>query len=132
LLTRVEAAFRAMKSPLPERAVFHQLEKRTQTHIFLYVLAYHLLVAIAKPFLDRGMHTSWWTLRQQLSTHRVVTAVLPTGNGKVLKIRKGTTPEPVRKEIYSTLKIPLQVMMPRRSWEEISAWRLNEISSRSK
>jgi hypothetical protein len=62
----------------------------------------------------------------------VVTAVLPTGNGKVLKIRKGTTPEPVRKEIYSTLKIPLQVMMPRRSWEEISAWRLNEISSRSK
>ena len=45
LLTRVEAAFRAMKSPLAERPIFHHLEHRTQTHIFLCVLAYHLLVA---------------------------------------------------------------------------------------
>ena len=51
LLTRVEAAFRAMKSPLGERPIFHHLEKRTQTHIFLCVLAYHLLVAIEKRFL---------------------------------------------------------------------------------
>ena len=78
LLTRVEAAFRAMKSPLLERPIFHHLEKRTQTHIFLCVLAYHLLVAIEKRFLDRGVHTSWWTLRAQLSTHQVVTVVLPT------------------------------------------------------
>jgi len=28
-----------------------------QTHIFLYVLAYHLLVAIEKRFLDRVVHT---------------------------------------------------------------------------
>ncbi|MDI6773688.1 MAG: IS1634 family transposase, partial [bacterium] len=70
LLTRVEAAFRAMKSPLMERPIFHHLEHRTQTHIFLCVLAYHLLVAIEKRFLDRGIHTSWWTLRQELSTHQ--------------------------------------------------------------
>ena len=46
LLTRVERAFRDMKTPLMERPIFHQLEHRTQTHIFLCVLAYHLLVAI--------------------------------------------------------------------------------------
>ena len=67
-----------MKSPLMERPIFHHLENRTQTHIFLCVLAYHLLVSIEKRFLDRGVHTSWWTLRQQLSTHQVVTVVLPT------------------------------------------------------
>jgi hypothetical protein len=39
LLTRVEAAFRAMKSPLLERPIFHHLQDRTQTHIFLCVLA---------------------------------------------------------------------------------------------
>ena len=66
------------------------------------------------------MHTSWWTLRQQLSTHQVVTAVLPTGNGKVLKIRKGTTPEPIHRDIYSTLKIPIEVMKPVKRWEEIT------------
>jgi transposase len=118
LLTRVEAAFRAMKSPLMERPIFHHLDKRTQTHIFLCVLAYHLLVAVEKRFLDRAIHTSWWTLRQQLSTHQVVTVVLPSRDGRVLKIRKGTTPEPTHRDIYSTLKIPAEVMKPVKSWHE--------------
>jgi transposase len=120
LLTRVEAAFRAMKSPLMERPIFHHLETRTQTHIFLCVLAYHLLVAVEKRFLDRGVRTSWWTLRQQLSTHQVVTVVLPTKDGRVLKIRKGTSPEPIHREIYSTLKIPMEVMKPVKTWSEPS------------
>ena len=120
LLTRVEAAFRAMKSPLQERPIFHHLQDRTQTHIFLCVLAYHLLVAIEKRFLERDIHTSWSTLRQQLSTHQVVTIVLPTLEGKILKIRKATTPEPVHKEIYATLKIPLEVMKPVKTWHEPS------------
>ena len=120
LLTRVEAAFRAMKSPLAERPIFHHLEHRTQTHIFLCVLAYHLLVAIEKRFLDQGGHTSWWTLRQQLSTHQVITVVLPTADGPVLKIRKATTPEPIHREIYSTLRIPTEIIKPRRTWHEAS------------
>ncbi len=116
LLTRVEAAFRAMKSPLGERPIFHHLEKRTQTHIFLCVLAYHLLVAIEKRFLDQDVHTSWWTLREQLSTHQVLTVVLPAADGNVLKIRKATTPEAIHREIYSTLKISAEVMRPVKSW----------------
>jgi hypothetical protein len=118
LLTRVVAAFGAMKSPLTERPIFHHLEHRTQTHIFLCVLAYHLLAAIEKRFLDAGIYTFWWTLRQQLSTHQVVTAVLPAGNGKILKIRKDTTPEPVHKAIYATLRIPLEVIKPARTWHD--------------
>ncbi|MGD1103240.1 MAG: IS1634 family transposase, partial [Terriglobia bacterium] len=120
LLTRVEAAFRAMKSPLAERPIFHHLERRTPTHLFLCVLAYHLLVAIEKRFLDAGVHTSWWTLRQQLSTHQVVTVVLPTGDGRALKIRKGTTPEPVHRNIYSTLQVPTEVMRPVKTWHDLS------------
>lgn len=118
LLTRVEAAFRAMKSPLLERPIFHQLEHRTQTHIFLCVLAYHLLVAIEKRFLDQGIHTSWWNLRQELSTHQAGTVVLPTPSGKILKIRKGGTPEARHREIYKTLGIPLEVMKPVKTWHE--------------
>ena len=121
LLTRVEAAFRAMKSPLLERPIFHHLQHRTQTHIFLCVLAYHLLVAIEKRFLERDIHTSWWTLRQQLSTHQVITVVLPTADGRILKIRKATTPEPAHKEIYDVLRIPQEVMKPVRSWQEAPA-----------
>ncbi len=116
LLTRVEAAFRAMKSPLMERPIFHHLEQRVQTHIFLCVLAYHLLVAIEKRCLDHGWHTSWATLREQLSTHQVTTLVLPAIDGRILKIRKASTPEEIHREIYRVLQIPDQVMNPVKTW----------------
>ena len=120
LLTRVEAAFRSMKSPLMERPIFHHLKRRTQTHIFLCILAYHLLAAIEKRFLDQGIHTSWWSIRQQLSTHQVATIVLPTSNGMVLRIRKGGAPEPNQKKIYEILNIPCQVMKPIKTWHEVA------------
>jgi hypothetical protein len=116
LLTRVEAAFRAMKSPLMERPIFHHLQHRVQTHIFLCVLAYHLLVAIEKRFLDQGVHTSWATLREQLATHHVVTVVLPATNGQTLRIRKSSTPEPIHYEIYRILRIPPEIMKPLKTW----------------
>ena len=116
LLTRVEDAFRDMKSPLLERPIFHHLQHRVQTHIFLCVLAYHLLVAIEKRFLDQGIHTSWATLRAQLSTHQVQTIVLPATNGQTLRIRKASTPEAIHREIYRTLQIPHEVMKPVRTW----------------
>jgi len=116
LLTRVEAAFRALKSPLMERPIFHHLEHRVQTHIFLCVLAYHLLVAIEKRCLDHGWHTSWATLREQLSTHQVATVVLPAIDGRILKIRKASTPDDVHREIYRVLQIPHEVMKPVKTW----------------
>ena len=121
LLTRVEDAFRDTKSPLMERPIFHHLENRTQTHIFLCVLAYHLLAAIEHRFLQQGVHTSWWTLRQELSTHQVVTVVLPTTDGRVLRIRKATVPEPPHREIYATLAIPMEVMKPVKTWHRVTA-----------
>jgi len=116
LLTRVEAAFRAMKSPLLERPIFHHREHRVQTHIFLCVLAYHLLVAIEKRFLDQGVHTSWATLREQLSTHHVLTVVLPSTNGRTLRIRKSSTPEAIHRELYRILQIPSEVMKLVKIW----------------
>jgi len=117
LLTRVEAALRAMPSPLMERPLCHHLQRRTETPIFLCILAYHLLVALEKKFLDQGTHTSWWSLRQQLSTHQSVTVGLPTGNGQTVKMRTGTTPEPTHRAIYATLGIPMEVMQPK-IWHE--------------
>jgi hypothetical protein len=55
-----------------ERPIFHYLEQRVQTHIFLCLLAHHLLVTI----------------------------VLPTVNGPVVPIRKGTTPDREQRQIY--------------------------------
>jgi transposase len=120
LLTRVEAAFRAMKSPLCERPIFHHLERRVETHIFLCVLAYHLLVCIERAFLEQGVHTSWETLRSQLSTHQVVTVRLPTTDGRTLTIRRDTRPEQIHRDIYRVLRVPERILSPIKRWTQNS------------
>jgi transposase len=116
LLTRAEAAFRTLKSPLGERPVFHHKEGRVEAHIFLCVLSYHLLISIEKTLVNQGVHTSWATARETLKTHQVNTIVLPTDGGLVLRIRKGTTPEPAHRELYAKLGIEPEVIRPRKTW----------------
>jgi transposase len=118
LLTRIESAFRDLKGPLSERPIFHQTEKRVETHIFICVLAYHLLVAIEKMFRDRGVYISWEAAKKDLRTHQVVTTKLPTKRGRFLEIRKATKPEAVHTAIYKLLQISEQVMAPKRTWTE--------------
>jgi transposase len=116
LLSRAEDAFRDMKTPLAERPIFHQLLHRVESHVFLCVLAFHLLVAIEKTLLDNGVHSSWATVRDTLKTHQVSTVVLPAKNGRCLRIRMAATPEPEVKHLYECLHISAKVMQPKRSW----------------
>ena len=48
----------------------------------------------------------------------MATIVLPTTGGRVLTVRKATTPEPVHREIYATLRIPAEVMKPVKTWQD--------------
>jgi transposase len=116
-LTRAEGAFRALKTPLAERPIFHHLEHRVETHIFLCVLAYHLMVAIETTLLSQGVHTSWASVREALASHSVATVVLPTDGGRVLRIRRGTTPEPEQLELYRLMDVPAEIMQPIKTWE---------------
>lgn len=114
-LTRAERAFRSMKSPLAERPIFHQLQHRVETHIFLCVLAYHLLVAIENTLLYKGIHTSWATVRETLQTHQVATVVLPTDGDIIIKIRKASSPEPQHLVLYQLLEVPKQIIRPKKT-----------------
>jgi transposase len=115
LLTRAENAFRDIKSPLAERPIFHHTERRTEAHIFLCVLAYHLLIAIEKMLLDRAIHTSWATVRDTLKSHQICTVVLPSDDGSILRIRKAATPEPEVEDLYRSLGIAPQIIKPHHS-----------------
>jgi hypothetical protein len=103
-----------------ERPIFHHLERRVETHIFLCVLAYHLLVCIERAFLDQGIHTSWETLRTQLSTHQLVTVRLPTTDGRALIIRRDTRPEQIHRGIYRVLRVPERILSPIKRWTQNS------------
>lgn len=63
-----------------------------------------------------GDHTSWETLRKELSTHHVATVVMPTVDGRKLAIRRGSIPEPRPREIYRLLGIAGDPMKPIRTW----------------
>src|SRR4029077_3546091 len=116
-LTRAENAFRCMKSPLSERPIFHHLERRVESHIFLCVLAYHLLVAIETTLLRQEIHTSWATVRDLLATHQVATIVMPTDQGGVLRIRRSATPEQTHRVLYEALGIPSEIIRPVKTWQ---------------
>src|SRR5262245_21810371 len=121
LLTRAEDAFRDMTTPLAERPIFHHLQHRVESHLFLYLLAYDLPVALDKSLLDQGIHTSGATVRDTLKTHQVCTIVLPTTDGKCLRIRKAATPDPEVRDLYARLDIPQQLIKPTHSWSDASA-----------
>jgi len=104
-LTHVESAFRALKSDLGFRPVRHQIERRTKAHLFISVLAYHLLAAIEQTLRREGDHRTWATLNETLSTHQRSTLSL-RGEGTTLhQIRLSGTPEPSHADIYRLLNV---------------------------
>ena len=105
MLTQVEDAFRAMKSDLLMRPVFHQKENRSDAHIFITVLAYHLLHSIRTALRQSGVNMSWRQIRDRMATHCRVTNRIKTKQGDILFIRKCTEPEDFHKTIYDALRI---------------------------
>ena len=95
----------------------HHLEHRVESHIFLCVLAYHLLVAIETTLQRQEIHTSWATVRDLLATHQIATIVLPTGQNGVLRIRRSPTPEPDHRVLYEALGVPTEIIRPVKTWE---------------
>ncbi|MFN3533738.1 MAG: hypothetical protein ACK41Q_14750, partial [Candidatus Brocadia sp.] len=83
-----------------ERPIYHQKEQRVDAHIFISVLAYHLLHAIEYTLREKGETRSWNTIKQILQTHQVVTVVLPDADGiHVHHVRVATEVEAAQGEI---------------------------------
>ena len=106
LLARIERSFRYLKSNLGLRPVFHQRTERSDAHIFISLLAYHLLHTIERRLQENGEHRSWPTVRDLLSTHQMVTIVHQCTDGTVLRVRRPSQPELEHRKIYRALRVP--------------------------
>ena len=73
MLGNIEYAFKSMKSSLGLRPNFHQREDRVDTHMFISVVAYHLLHVIESRLKSHGDHRKWSSLRNVLKTHERIT-----------------------------------------------------------
>lgn len=99
-LTNAEDGFRVLKSDLGLRPNYHQIEERVDGHIFITILAYHLLQYILHTLRLKGDMRSWYTLSRVLSTHCYSTLLLPSADGKLYRIRKPGQPETAQRDIY--------------------------------
>ena len=121
-LTEAEASFRALKSELSIRPLFHQLEPRVKAHVMVAFLGYALWVTL-KHLLKRrpsikpkptagGMEDAqpFTPLRalSLLSTLQTADIVLPTTDGREIRLRRITSPTTEQKSLlHQQLKLSL-------------------------
>jgi len=107
MLTDLEAVFRSLKSELGMRPVFHQITERVTGHLFISILAYHLVHSIRYQLKTHNITSSWSDLRKQLAGQNRVTVSMQLTNDEIVHVRKSTRPESRQQKIYTALGICL-------------------------
>ena len=104
-LTRVESGFRALKSDLGLRTIFHQREDRCDSHILVTILAYRILHWIEYTLQTHKITKSWTTIKRLLQTHCYTTIICPSEQGTVYHIRIAGTPDHEQSRLYALFGI---------------------------
>jgi transposase len=105
MLTDLEATFRSMKTELGMRPVFHQKEERVTAHLFITLLAYHLVHTIRYQLKEKGINLCWNSIRNILSSQQRVTIALPTQDKTMVYVRNTSKAEPMQRKIFDALGI---------------------------
>ncbi len=117
MLGQIEYAFLCMKSSLGLRPNFHQKEERVDTHMFISVVAYHLLHVIESRLRAAGDRRKWPTVCNVLKTHERMTIGyrVKEDDGSIEQkyVRVNSRLEPEHLEIYRIFGLS-GVPLPRR------------------
>jgi transposase len=120
-LTEAEASFRALKSELSVRPLFHQLEARVKAHVMVAFLGYALWVTLKhllkrRPAIaSKASASAAETVQTMspmkalalLSTLQSADIVLPTTDGREIRLRRITEPTPEQKILLRQLNVSL-------------------------
>ena len=104
-LTEAEAAFRALKSAVSIRPIFHQLERRAKAHILVAFLGYALWVTLKHLLQRKGSALSPSQALASLGTLVSADIVLPTTDGREIRLRRVTTPNVEQQQLLDQLGI---------------------------
>jgi transposase len=113
-LTQIEAAFKAMKSELGIRPIYHQLGHRVEAHIFVAFLAYCLLVTLKNRLQALAPGLTPKATLEKLATIQMLDVYLPTTDGRWLVMPRYTQPEPDQAILLHRLKLQLPLQPPPR------------------
>jgi transposase len=106
-LTEAEAAFRALKSELSIRPLFHQVEPRVKAHIVVAFLGYALWVTLKHLLRRKHADLSPARALAMLSTLQSADIVLPTTDGREIRLRRIATPSDEQQLLLAQLGIAL-------------------------
>src|ERR1700731_711809 len=120
-LTEAEASFRALKSELSIRPLFHQKEPRVKAHVMMAFLGYALWVTLkhllkrrpaiipqpSRSEVNNAQPLSAMKALALLSTLQSADIVLPTTDGREIRLRRITEPTAEQKSLLHHLGLDL-------------------------
>ena len=106
-LTEAEAAFRALKTELAIRPIYHQKEHRVKAHILVAFLGYALWVTLKHLLQRKHIQLSPARALALLSTIQSADIILPTTDHREIRLRRITTSNTEQKRLLDQLGITL-------------------------
>ena len=113
-LTQIEAAFKAMKSELGLRPIYHRLGDRVEAHILVAFLAYCLLVTLKNRLHALAPGLTPRSVLETLTPMQMLDVTFPTTDGRRLVMPRYTQPTPEQKLLLHQLQLTLPDQPPPR------------------
>jgi transposase len=104
MLTDLEAVFRSLKSELGI-PVYHQKQDRIDGHIFITLLAYHVVHTLRTQLKAKDIHYSWDSIRRLVSNRQRVSFSIDCSDGRSLHLRQITKIEAHQAPIFEALNL---------------------------
>lgn len=111
-LVRIEESFRNLKGDLGLRPIFHQLDTRIEAHIFISFLAYCLQITLEKLNKQKATGLSARSVLKRFSEIQMLDVIIPTTDGRELKMKRHTKPEKLHQLLLSQLGFELPSQPP--------------------
>jgi hypothetical protein len=103
-LTELEASFRTLKTDLNLRPIFHKLDKTTEAHLFLGVLAYSLVASIRYRLKAKKINHDWRNIVRIMNTQKIVVTTMKNEKKQTIMIKVCSQAKAQVLEIYTALK----------------------------
>jgi Transposase DDE domain len=107
LLTRVEAAFRDLKTDLVLRPIFHHKEERADAHVLFAVLAYAMSVTLQLRHRNNSGTLTTSALLDALERVQLAELSFRTLDGTTLRFERASVPTAEQQRILDTLGWPI-------------------------
>jgi transposase len=106
-LNDAEAAFRTLKQDLSIRPVHHQCEHRVKAHVLVCFLAYAMYRTLDRLAKAKGLAMTARRILDSLATIKSGDIILPLVDGRELRLRRVSRPDPHQAEVLTRLGVDL-------------------------